>query len=350
MDVELFDYDLPLELIAQSPTEKRDDCRLLLIDRENKTYKNSTFKNIIDYLNKGDVLVRNNTKVIPARLFGIKDKTNAKVEVLLLNDLGNDVYECLCGNAKTIKVDTIIHFKDDILVGKCVKVLDEGIRHIKFYYKGIFLEELDKIGLMPLPPYIHKQVSNNNDYQTVYAKVSGSAAAPTAGFHFTNELIDALKNKGVEIVDITLNIGLGTFRPIKVKDTKDHIMHEETYEINEESAKILNLAKKENRNIIAVGTTSVRTLEANFTKYGEFKATKEATDIFIYPGYKFKAIDALITNFHLPKSTLIMLISAFMGREFTLKCYKHAVENRYRFFSFGDSMFIYGKYDYSKED
>ncbi len=346
MNVELFDYDLPLELIAQSPTEKRDDCRLLLIDRENKTYKNSTFKNIIDYLNKGDVLVRNNTKVIPARLYGIKDKTNAKVEVLLLNDLGNDVYECLCGNAKTIKVDTIIHFKDDILVGKCVKVLDEGIRHIKFYYKGIFLEELDKIGLMPLPPYIHKQVSNNNDYQTVYAKVSGSAAAPTAGFHFTNELIDALKNKGVEIVDITLNIGLGTFRPIKVNDTKDHKMHEETYEISKNAAESLNLAKKEGRRIIAIGTTSVRTLEANFNKYNEFKEEKSSTNIFISPGYEYKTIDGLITNFHLPKSSLIMLVSAFIGRKFTLEVYNYAVKEKYRFFSFGDAMFIYGKYNY----
>ena len=346
MNVELFDYDLPLELIAQSPTEKRDDCRLLLIDRENKTYKNSTFKNIIDYLNKGDVLVRNNTKVIPARLYGIKDKTNAKVEVLLLNDLGNDVYECLCGNAKTIKVDTIIHFKDDILVGKCVKVFDEGIRHIKFYYKGIFLEELDKIGFMPLPPYIHKQVSNNNDYQTVYAKVSGSAAAPTAGFHFTNELIDALKNKGVEIVDITLNIGLGTFRPIKVNDTKDHKMHEETYEISKNAAESLNLAKKEGRRIIAIGTTSVRTLEANFNKYNEFKEEKSSTNIFISPGYEYKTIDGLITNFHLPKSTLIMLVSAFMGRKFTLEVYNYAVKEKYRFFSFGDAMFIYGKYNY----
>lgn len=350
MNVELFDYFLPEELIAQSPSSIRDECKLLSVDREHKTYKDEHFYDIIKYFKKGDVLVRNNTKVIPARLFAVKEKTNAKVEVLLLKDLGNDVWECLCGNAKAIKVGSILHFKDDILIGECIKVLDEGIRHIKFKYQGIFLEELDKVGLMPLPPYIHKQCSNNNDYQTVYAKISGSSAAPTAGFHFTNELIKKLEDIGVIIVDITLNIGLGTFRPIKVKDTKDHIMHEETYEINEESAKILNLAKKENRNIIAVGTTSVRTLEANFTKYGEFKATKEATDIFIYPGYKFKAIDALITNFHLPKSTLIMLISAFMGREFTLECYKHTVEQRYRFFSFGDSMFIYGKYDYDKED
>ena len=260
-----------------------------------------------------------------------------------MKDLGDDTWECLCGNAKAIKVDTVLHFKNDILIGKCIKVLDEGIRHIKFFYNGIFLEELDKVGLMPLPPYIHKQVDDNDEYQTIYAKVSGSAAAPTAGFHFTNELLERLKLKGVIILDITLNIGLGTFRPVKVKDTNDHKMHSETYEITENVAKELNLAKKENRRIIAVGTTSTRTLEANFTKYNEFKATNEATDIFIYPGYKFKAIDALITNFHLPKSTLIMLISAFMGREFTLECYNHAVKEKYRFFSFGDSMFIYGK-------
>jgi len=350
MDIELFNYDLPEELIAQEPSKVRDECRLLVVNREKKTYEDKHFYDIYDYLNKGDVLVRNNTKVIPARLFATKEKTNAQVEVLLLKDLGNDIYECLCGNAKTIKVGTVLHFKDDILIGDCVEVLDEGIRHIHFKYKGIFLEELDKIGLMPLPPYIHKQCSNNNDYQTVYAKVEGSAAAPTAGFHFTNELLAKLKDKGVTIVDITLNVGLGTFRPVKVKDTKDHIMHSEYFEMNEESAKILNLAKKEKRRIIAIGTTSVRTIEAVYDKYGEFRATKENTSIFIEPGYKYKAVDALITNFHLPKSTLIMLVSAFMGRKFTLECYKHAVENKYRFFSFGDAMFIYGNYDYLDKD
>ena len=348
MDIELFDYNLPEELIAQSPSDKRDECRLMLVDREHKSYKDAHFFDIYNYLNKGDVLVRNNTKVIPARLFATKDKTGAKVEVLLLKDLGNDIWECLCGNAKTIKKGTILHFKDDILVGDCVDVLDEGIRHIHFTYKGIFIEEIDKIGLMPLPPYIHSQCKNNNDYQTVYAKIEGSAAAPTAGFHFTSDLLARLKEKGVEIIDITLNIGLGTFRPVKVKDTKDHVMHSETFKIDEYAASRINLAKKEGRRVIAIGTTSVRTLEACYAKYHCIKATEEPTNIFISPGYEYKVVDALITNFHLPKSTLIMLVSAFMGRKFTLECYNHAIEERYRFFSFGDAMFIYGKYDFSK--
>ena len=343
MKIGLFDYELPEELIAQSPSEIRDECRLLSVNKDKKTYKDEHFYDIVKYFKKGDILVRNNTKVIPARLFAIKEKTNAKVEVLLLKDLGNDVWECLCGNAKAIKKDSILHFKDDILVGTCVEVKDEGIRHIKFTYKGVFLEELDKIGLMPLPPYIHKQCENNDEYQTVYAKIEGSAAAPTAGFHFTEELFKRLEDIGVEILDVTLNIGLGTFRPIKVEDTNDHIMHYESYSISEQTANRLNLAKKENRRIIAVGTTVVRTLEANISKYSEFKSTNESTNIFISPGYEFKAIDCLITNFHLPKSTLIMLVSAFMGREFTLECYNHAVKEKYRFFSFGDSMFIYGE-------
>lgn len=342
MDINLFDYYLPEELIAQFPCKNRDECRMLAVNREEKTYEDKHFYDILDYFKKGDVLVRNNTKVIPARLFATKEGTGANVEVLLLKDIGDDTYECLCGNAKTIKVGTVLHFKDDILIGDCVKVLDEGIRHIHFKYKGIFLEELDKIGLMPLPPYIHKQVEDNNDYQTVYAKISGSAAAPTAGFHFTNELLTKLEEKGVEIVDITLNVGLGTFRPVKVSDTKDHVMHSEYFEVTKEAADKLNLAKKERRRIIACGTTSVRTLEAVYSKYGEFKACGEDTNIFIEPGYKFKAVDCLITNFHLPKSTLVMLVSAFMDREFTLECYKHAVDEKYRFFSFGDSMFIYG--------
>ena len=317
MDIELFDYDLPEELIAQTPTKKRDECRLMVVNRENKTIEDKHFYDIINYFKKNGFKWG----------LGIGD----------------------CGNAKAIKEGTILHFKDDILVGECVKVLDEGIRHIYFKYHGIFLEELDKIGLMPLPPYIKKQVSDNNDYQTVYAKVEGSAAAPTAGFHFTNELLQKLEEKGVIIVDITLNVGLGTFRPVKVKDTKDHIMHSEYFEVSKEAAVQLNLAKKENRRIIACGTTSVRTLEAVYLKYGIFKETKEKTSIFIEPGYSFRAVDALITNFHLPKSTLIMLISAFMGREFTLQCYRHAVDEKYRFFSFGDAMFIYGKFDYTKE-
>ena len=341
MDINLFDYYLPEELIAQEPSSIRDECRLMIVNKEQKTYEDKIFKDIYDYLKPGDVLVRNNTKVIPARLFATKDKTGAHVEVLLLKDLGNDTWECLCGNAKAIKVGTLLHFKDDELLGECLEVKDEGIRMIKFKYQGIFLEVLDRIGTMPLPPYIHKACKNNDDYQTVYAKVEGSAAAPTAGFHFTKELLERLQNKGVEVVDVTLNIGLGTFRPVKVQDTKDHVMHSETYEVSEEAAARLNLAKREGRRIIAVGTTAVRTLEANINKFGEFKAEKSATNIFISPGYEYKAIDCLITNFHLPKSTLVMLVSAFMGREFTLECYKHAVDEKYRFFSFGDSMFIY---------
>ncbi|MBP5693893.1 MAG: tRNA preQ1(34) S-adenosylmethionine ribosyltransferase-isomerase QueA [Bacilli bacterium] len=341
MDINLFDYYLPEELIAQEPSKVRDECRLLVVNKTNKTYEDKIFRDIIDYFKAGDVLVRNNTKVIPARLFATKEGTGAKVEVLLLNDQGDDTWECLCGNAKAIKVGSILHFKDGILIGTCTKVKDEGLRLIKFDYKGIFLEELDKIGLMPLPPYIHKQVEDNSEYQTVYAKVEGSAAAPTAGFHFTPELLNKLKEKGVEIVDITLNIGLGTFRPVKVQDTKDHIMHSETYEVSFEAAKTLNKAKEEGRRIIACGTTSVRTLESNYSKFNCFKEENSSTSIFISPGYKYQAVDALITNFHLPKSTLVMLVSAFMGREFTLECYKHAVEEKYRFFSFGDSMFIY---------
>lgn len=343
MDISLFDYYLPEELIAQEPSKVRDECKLLAVNKETKTYEDKIFKDIIDYLKPGDVLVRNNTKVIPARLFGTKDQTGAHVEVLLLKDLGNDTWECLCGNAKAIKVGTKIHFKDDILIGTCLGVFGEGIRHIKFDYKGIFLEELDKIGLMPLPPYIHKECNEDDksDYQTVYAKVSGSAAAPTAGFHFTNELLSKIEQKGIEVLDITLNIGLGTFRPVKVQDTNDHVMHSETYEITSEVATKLNEAKREGRRIIAVGTTAVRTLESNFNKFNKFEAEKSATSIFISPGYEYKAIDCLITNFHLPKSTLVMLVSAFMGREFTLECYKHAVDYKYKFFSYGDSMFIY---------
>jgi len=341
MDINLFDYYLPEELIAQEPSKIRDECKLLAVNKSAKTYEDKIFKDIIDYLKPGDVLVRNNTKVIPARLFATKEATGASVEVLLLRDLGNDTWECLCGNAKVIKVGVTLTFKKDVLTAECLEVKDEGIRILKFSYKGIFLEILDEIGTMPLPPYIHKACENNDDYQTIYAKVSGSAAAPTAGFHFTKELLDKIQEKGIEIYDVTLNIGLGTFRPVKVQDTKDHVMHSETYEMSEEVALALNKAKKEGRRIIAVGTTSVRTLEATYQKWGEFHKDHDATSIFIQPGYEYKAVDAIITNFHLPKSTLVMLVSAFMGREFTLECYKHAVENRYRFFSFGDSMFIY---------
>lgn len=350
MDISLFDYYLPEGLIAQFPYEKRDECRLMIINREQKTIEHKRFMDIIDYLNPGDVLVRNNTKVIPARLIGEKVETKGKVEVLLLTEVvGNkDTWECLVGNAHSVKVGTHCSFGDGKLTCECVKVLPEGIRHMKFYYDGIFLEVLDALGLMPLPPYIKKQCENNDEYQTVYAKVPGSAAAPTAGFHFSSDLLEKVRQKGIEIVDITLNIGLGTFRPVKVADTKDHVMHSETYSISEEAASSLNLAKAQGRRIIAVGTTSVRTLESNLAKYNKFQSvSNEATNIFISPGYEYKAVDALITNFHLPKSTLVMLVSAFMGRKWTLHCYDLAVKDKYRFFSFGDAMFIYGKYDYS---
>ena len=320
MKIELFDFDLDESLIAQSPSDKRENSRLLLVDKKNKTYTDKHFYDIVDYLHEGDVLVRNNTKVIPARLFGFKDVTNAHVELLLLKEIEKDTYECLCGNAKVIKVGTDVIFGNRDLIGHCVEVRDEGIRIIKFSYEGIFLEVLDKLGKMPLPPYIKTQYHDNSRYQTVYAVHPGSAAAPTAGFHFTEEIFNKLKDKGVEVIDVTLHIGLGTFRPVKVDDTDNHHMHSEFYTITEEAANKLNDAKKANKRIIAIGTTSLRTLEANYSKYGCFKATNEDTDIFITPGYKFKAIDALITNFHLPKSTLLMLISALAGREFVLSC------------------------------
>jgi len=342
MNIDLFDFDLPEELIAQTPSDKRDHSRLLVVNKDSKTYEDHMFFDIVKYFKKGDVLVRNNTKVIPARLLGIKEVTNAHCELLLLKQLIGDDWEVLCKPAKSLKVGTRINFGEGKLIAEITKVKEEGLREVKFYYQGIFMKLLDELGKMPLPPYIKKQLCTNDRYQTVYAKFEGSAAAPTAGFHFTDEIFDQLKALGVQVVDITLHIGLGTFRPVKVQDTKDHHMHSEIYEISEEAADILNLAKKENRRIIAVGTTSIRTLEANITKYGEFKPTKEQTNIFIQPGYEYKAVDAIITNFHLPKSTLIMLVSAFMGREFTLEVYKHAVESKYRFFSFGDAMFIYG--------
>ena len=343
MDINLFDFELPEELIAQKPCEKRDHSRLLAINRVTHTFEDKNFYDIIDYLNPGDVLVRNNTKVIPARLLGVKEVTGANCELLLLKQLDGDNWECLTRPAKSLKVGARVSFGEGKLIAECIKEEEEGLRIFKFIYEGIFLEVLDQLGKMPLPPYIREQLCGNDRYQTVYAKYEGSAAAPTAGFHFTEELFQKIKDKGIEVVDVTLHIGLGTFRPVKVQDTKDHVMHSEVYEMSEESAAALNKAKAENRRIIAIGTTSVRTLEANYNKYGCFQPTKEATNIFIQPGYEYKAVDAIITNFHLPKSTLIMLVSAFMGREFTLEVYKHAVDSKYRFFSFGDSMFIYGK-------
>ncbi len=343
MDINLFDFYLPEELIAQKPCEKRDHSRLLAINYGNKTYEDRNFFNILEYLKPGDVLVRNNTKVIPARLLGVKEKTGAHCELLLLKQLDGDNWECLTRPAKSLKVGARVDFGEGKLIAEVIEEKEEGIRIVKMHYQGIFLEVLDQLGKMPLPPYIAKQLCSNDRYQTVYAKYEGSAAAPTAGFHFTPELFEKIKAMGVEVIDVTLHIGLGTFRPVKVQDTKDHVMHSEVYEISEESAEKLNAAKAGGKRIIAIGTTSVRTLEANYSKYGCFKPTKESTNIFIEPGYTFKVVDALITNFHLPKSTLIMLVSAFMDREFTLEVYKHAVEEKYRFFSFGDSMFIYGK-------
>lgn len=340
MKLSEFDYHLPEELIAQTPLEKRDTSRLMVLDRKTETIEDKHFYDILDYLHEGDILVRNNTKVIPARLYGIKEETNGHVEVLLLKDLGQDTWECLVGNARIVKLDTLITFGDGSLKAKCIKIGEEGIRHFQMIYDGIFYEVLDKLGTMPLPPYIKEKLNEKDRYQTVYAKIEGSAAAPTAGLHFTQDILDKLKEKGVEILDVTLHVGLGTFRPVKVDDVLDHHMHSEFYMIDEMTAQKLNDAKAYGHRIISVGTTSTRTLEANMKKYGKFTPTQESTDIFIYPGYKFEAIDALITNFHLPKSTLVMLVSAFANKEYILKAYHHAVEEKYRFFSFGDCMFI----------
>ena len=339
MRVDEFDFELPLELIAQTPLQNRSGSRLLVVNKKTHTLEHKNFFDIVDYFNKGDVLVRNNTRVIPARLFGIKEETNAHVELLLLHQEG-DIWECLVGNARVVKLNTIVSFGDGILKAKCIEVKDEGIRVFEMIYEGIFYEILDKLGNVPLPPYIKEKLEDKERYQTVYAKVQGSAAAPTAGLHFTEEIFNKLKEKGVEILDVTLHVGLGTFRPVSVETIDEHKMHEEYYSISEDVASKLNKAKKEGRKIIAVGTTSVRTLEANITKYGEFKAVNDKTNIFIFPGYTFKAVDNIITNFHLPKSTLIMLVSAYAGKDFTLQAYKEAVKERYRFFSFGDSMLL----------
>lgn len=340
MKISEFDYDLPEELIAQTPLQKRDTSRLMVLDRKTKTIEDKHFYDILDYLHAGDILVRNNTKVIPARLYGIKEETGGHVEVLLLKDLGEDVWECLVGNARIVKMDTVITFGDGSLKAKCVHIGEEGIRHFQMMYEGIFYEVLDHLGTMPLPPYIKEKLDDPLRYQTVYAKVEGSAAAPTAGLHFTEDILKKAQDKGVEILDVTLHVGLGTFRPVKVDDVLEHHMHSEFYMIDEDTAQKLNQAKANGQRIISVGTTSTRTLEANFKKYGKFQATQESTDIFIYPGYQFEAIDALITNFHLPKSTLVMLVSAFADKDYIMKAYHHAVEEKYRFFSFGDCMFI----------
>lgn len=339
MKTEEFDYYLPEKLIAQTPLNDRSSSRLMILDRKTGEIEHKHFYNIIDYLNKGDVLVLNDTKVMPARLIGIKEETNAHIEILLLKNIKNDTWECLVKPAKRVKQGSIINF-GGILKGKCVEVFDEGIRHIEFEYKGIFYEILDQLGEMPLPPYIHEKLKDKNRYQTVYAKEIGSAAAPTAGLHFTPELLNKIKEKGIIITNITLHVGLGTFRPVNVENVENHEMHSEFYQMSKETAEILNKAKKEKRRIISVGTTSTRTLETIMELYGKFKECSGFTKIFIYPGFKFKAIDGLITNFHLPKSTLVMLVSAFASKTIILNAYNEAVKEEYRFFSFGDSMFI----------
>ena len=340
MKTDDFDYELPESLIAQTPLEKRDSSRLLVLDKNSGEMKHDHFNNIIDYLKEGDVLCLNNTKVIPARLHGIKEETNAHIELLLLKEKKGDIWECLTKPAKRVKVGSIINFGDGLLKAECVEEKEEGIRVFKLHYQGILYEILDRLGEMPLPPYIHAKLKDKERYQTVYAKYEGSAAAPTAGLHFTNELLEQIKDKGIDIVYVTLHVGLGTFRPVNVEDVTKHKMHSEFYMMSKETASILNKAKEEHRRIISVGTTSVRTLETIMSLYGTFKECSGWTDIFIYPGYEFKAIDCLITNFHLPKSTLVMLVSALAGKENILNAYKEAVKLKYRFFSFGDSMFI----------
>ncbi len=340
MKTDDFDYELPERLIAQTPLKNRDASRLLVLDKKTGKMEHRHFHDIIDYLHPGDVLCLNDTKVIPARLYGVKEDTHAHIEILMLKECGNDTWECLAKPAKRVKVGTVIDFGEGKLKAECLEEREDGIRILKLQYQGILYEVLDELGEMPLPPYIHEKLKDQNRYQTVYAKNEGSAAAPTAGLHFTKELLEEIKAKGVQIVTITLHVGLGTFRPVNVEDVTKHKMHSEFYMMSEETAQILNRAKAEHRRIISVGTTSVRTLETIMHEYGTFKECSGWTDIFIYPGFEFQAIDSLITNFHLPKSTLVMLVSALAGKEHILNAYQEAVREDYRFFSFGDSMFI----------
>ena len=338
-DINTYDYNLDESLIAQVPIKERDHSKLLVVNKNNGNIKDEVFYNIKSYLKKGDTLVLNNTKVLPSRIFGYKIDTNAKIEVLLLKELESDTWECLVRPQKRVKKGTKIKFDEDFIC-EVQEVFNDGITHVKFDYKGIFIEHLDKVGAMPLPPYIHEKLKENDRYNTVYAKVQGSAAAPTAGLHFTNDLLNELQSMGVEILYVTLNVGLGTFRPVATDDITKHDMHSEFYEISESVAEKLNQAKKDGRRIICVGTTSLRTLEANISKYNEFKATCEDTSIFIYPPYNFKSADCLITNFHLPKSTLVMLVSAFSSVDIIKNAYEHAMNEKYKFFSFGDAMFL----------
>ncbi len=339
MNINDYDYELPKELIAQTPLKNRSESKLLVMDKNTGELEDNVFKNIISYLKPGDCLVLNNTKVIPARLIGIKQETNAHIELLLLKNIENDVWDALAKPGKRLHVGTIIDF-GNILQAKVLEKKEDGIVRVEFLYEGIFMEILEQLGTMPLPPYIHEKLKDQSRYQTVYAKVDGSAAAPTAGLHFTQELLKEIQNKGVEIIYVTLHVGLGTFRPVEESDITKHKMHTEYYEMSEDAANRLNKAKEEKRKIYAVGTTSTRTLETIMHKYNRFVACSGNTDIFIYPGFEYMAIDGLITNFHLPKSTLLMLVSALSKREYMLNAYKHAIENNYRFFSFGDAMFI----------
>ena len=335
-----FDYELPQELIAQTPLADRTGSRMMVVHKTTGEIVSTTFSTITDYFHAGDVLVRNNTRVIPARLFGTKEVTGAHVELLLLRQEEDDIWECLAGNAKVIKPGTIISFHDGMLRAECVSVGDKGIRRMKMLYDGIFNEILDQLGNVPLPPYIREKLDDPERYQTVYAKVRGSAAAPTAGLHFTDAVFDALREKGVTIADVTLHVGLGTFRPMDTETIEEHVMHEEVYYMSQETADLLNQAKAEGRRIIAVGTTSVRTLESVWNRFGRFEACSGETTLFIYPGYEWHTIDAMLTNFHLPKSTLLMMICSFADKELIMRAYERAVQERYRFFSFGDCMFI----------
>ncbi|HEM6474668.1 tRNA preQ1(34) S-adenosylmethionine ribosyltransferase-isomerase QueA [Streptococcus suis] len=336
-----FDFDLPEELIAQVPLEKRDSSKLLILDREKRSMVDSHFDHIIDQLNPGDALVMNNTRVLPARLYGYKPETMGHVELLLLKNTQGDQLEVLAKPAKRLKVGTTVAFGDGRLTATIVEELEHGGRIVEFSYEGIFLEVLESLGEMPLPPYIHEKLEDRERYQTVYAKENGSAAAPTAGLHFTQELLEKIEAKGVKLVYLTLHVGLGTFRPVSVDNVDEHEMHSEFYNLSAEAAQTLNQVKDSGGRIVAVGTTSIRTLETIGNKFdGRLQADSGWTNIFIKPGYTFRIVDAFSTNFHLPKSTLVMLVSAFAGREFTLDAYKHAVEERYRFFSFGDAMFI----------
>ena len=339
MKVSDFNYELPEELIAQHPYDKRDEARLMVLNRRENKYEHKVFKDIIDYLNPGDCLVINNTKVLPARLYGKKD-TGANVEFLLLKRIEGDYWEAMVRPGNKLRPGAKVEFGEGLLKAEVLEVIDGGNRKVKFEYNGIFNEILDQIGLMPLPPYIKETLKEKDKYQTVYAKHDGSAAAPTAGLHFTEELLEKIKEKGVEVANVTLHVGIGTFRPVKVENIEEHSMHSEHYYIKEDDVEKINKAKRNGKRVIAVGTTSCRVLESVADESGMMKAIENDTNIFIYPGYKFKCIDALITNFHLPESTLIMLVSALAGRDFVMNAYEEAVREKYKFFSFGDAMFI----------